>query len=70
MADTPIPVVQRGSQALEALLNYDNPAAEAHLRGLTMGDLTYLAIAADQLAGIARKLQQQSWPILTEGSDR
>jgi hypothetical protein len=67
VADSPIPVVQRGAEALEALLNYEDARARYHLQTLTMGDLTYLAIAADQLARIARDMGRQLWP---EGSDR
>jgi hypothetical protein len=52
--DASIPLVNRGAEALEALLNYDEAKAEVQVRLLTMSEMTYLAIAAEQLAKLAR----------------
>lgn len=53
MPDLSIPLVNRGAEALEALLNYDHTAADAAVRLLTMSELTYLSIAARELAALA-----------------
>lgn len=55
MPDLSIPLIHRGAEALESLLNYDPGRAEQQIRLLTLSELTYLRAAARQLAELAGK---------------
>lgn len=55
MPDLSIPLVNRGAEALEALLNYDPGRAEENVRHLTLSEITALAVAAGELATLCRK---------------
>lgn len=63
MAEKPsIPLVDRGAEALEALLNYDVAAAQRVARLLTQSELAHLAVAADGLATLARGVSREIRP--------
>lgn len=62
MRNEHIPLVNRGAEALSALLDYDEGAAESSLRLLTLSELTYLSSAADRLAAMARAVRHGRAP--------
>lgn len=63
MADLSIPLVNRGAEALAALLNYDEPRARENVRLLTFSELTYLTIAARELSALAKAVRDETWPM-------
>jgi hypothetical protein len=62
VADPFIPLVHRGAQALEALLNYDEARARENVLLLTFSELTYLAVAARELSALATAVRTETWP--------
>ena len=64
MADgTPSPpLLNRGPEALQALLNGIPGEAEAQVRLLTRSELWLLAGACDHLAGIVGRVIRTTWP--------
>lgn len=63
MADLSIPLVNRGAEALEALLNYDRVRARENVRLLTFSELLYLASAARELSTLATAVREETWPM-------
>ena len=63
MADEVIPLVHRGAEALEALLNYDTERARGNVRLLTFSELLYLAAAARELSALATAVREETWPM-------
>lgn len=55
MPDPSFPLVNRGPEALQALLNHDESKAAEQVALLTLSELTTLSAAAAQLAALARK---------------
>jgi hypothetical protein len=63
VADLSIPLVNRGAEALEALLNYDEARARENVRLLTFSELLYLAAAARDLSKLAEAVRHETWPM-------
>lgn len=55
MPDPSFPLVNRGPEALQALLSHDEPKAAEQVALLTLSELTTLSATADQLAALARQ---------------
>jgi hypothetical protein len=56
------PLVNRGAEALEAVLSGDETHAEEQVQLLTRSELLQLATAADRLAALARAAVHATWP--------
>jgi hypothetical protein len=62
MAEIDIPLVHRSAEALAALFDHNDARARNSVRLLTFSELLYLAVAADQLAALARAVRHETWP--------
>lgn len=69
MPTRPVPLVERGAEALYQLLKSNRDGTLRNLHLLTRSELDALAIAADDLAALAREIRRAYWPI-SSASDR